>query len=118
MIRRRLAFSLIELLVVMGIIAILIALLFPALGRARAQARTVQCQTQLRELGHAMQIYQNENKGWLYPCYKSPITGATIPHWGIAVPPHERWPMKAFKVTNAPLPPKYDVDAYTQDPYQ
>src|SRR5438046_2395649 len=106
---RRAAFSLIELLVVMGIIAVLIALLLPALARARAQGRMVQCQSNLRQLGHMLQMYQNDNQGWLYPCSVHPVTGETIPHWGLAVPPHERWPMKLFKIPSAPLPPKYDV---------
>jgi prepilin-type N-terminal cleavage/methylation domain-containing protein/prepilin-type processing-associated H-X9-DG protein len=114
----RRAFSLIELLVVIGIIAVLIALLLPALGRARAQARTVQCQTQLRELGHMLQIYQIENGGWLYPCSVHPVTGEPIPHWGTSVPPHERWPMKLFKIPSAPLPPAYDSNAYSEEPFQ
>jgi prepilin-type N-terminal cleavage/methylation domain-containing protein/prepilin-type processing-associated H-X9-DG protein len=108
----RRAFSLIELLVVIGIIAVLIGILAPALSAARRQAKKVQCMTQLRELGHALQIYQNENNGWLYPCYKSPASGKTIPHWGTAVPPHERWPMKAFKVKSAPNVLPYNPDDY------
>ena len=110
--RQRHGFSLIELLVVIGIIAILIAILGPALSGARRQAKKVQCQTQLRELGHALQLYQNANGGWLYPCDKD-SSGRTIPHWGTAVPPHERWPMKVFKVTAAPDPLPYDPANYS-----
>src|SRR4051794_41337977 len=108
---RRTGFSLIEILVVIGIIAILFGLLAPALSAARRHAKRIQCQTQLRELGHALQIYQNENNGWLYPCHKD-SGGATIPHWGTAVPPPERSPVKAFKVTTAPYPPPYDITLY------
>ncbi len=111
----RRAFSLIELLVVIGVIAILIGLLAPALSAARRMAKSVQCQTQLRELGHALQIYQNENNGWLYPCHKG-ANGNTIPHWGTAVPPHERWPMKVFKVSSAPKTLPYDPTTYDPDP--
>src|SRR6478672_11454588 len=57
-------FTLVELLVVIGIIAVLISVLLPAINRARQHANTVKCETQLREIGHALQLYANENKGW------------------------------------------------------
>src|ERR1700683_5362051 len=60
-----LAFSLVELLIVIGIITILIALLLPALGRVREQARQVQCLSNLRQLGIAILMYTNENAGML-----------------------------------------------------
>jgi prepilin-type N-terminal cleavage/methylation domain-containing protein/prepilin-type processing-associated H-X9-DG protein len=62
---RRRAFSLVELLVVLGIIAILISLLLPAMGRARESARTVQCASQLRQVGQAFHIYAANNQGLL-----------------------------------------------------
>ena len=63
--RRSAAFTLVELLVVIGIIAVLIALLLPALGRSRLQARALQCQANLRTLGQAIQMYTIAHKDTL-----------------------------------------------------
>lgn len=59
------AFTLVELLVVIGIIAVLISMLLPALRRARDEANRVYCRSQLRQITMACLMYANEHKGFL-----------------------------------------------------
>ncbi len=62
---RRRAFTLVELLVVIGIIAVLISILLPSLARAREQARAVACASQMRQLTFAWMNYAADNGGLL-----------------------------------------------------
>lgn len=64
---------------VIGIISVLISLLLPALGKAREQAKRVQCIANLRSVGQSMAVYANENRGALFPeDAGGPFAGAPI----------------------------------------
>jgi prepilin-type N-terminal cleavage/methylation domain-containing protein/prepilin-type processing-associated H-X9-DG protein len=60
-------FTLVELLVVIGIIVILVAMLLPVLRVAREAAATTRCLSNLRQIGMAIQMYADTNKGYLLP---------------------------------------------------
>ncbi len=72
----RYGFTLLELLVVIGIIAVLIGILMPALAAARRSAQTIKCQANLRTLGQAMMMHSNEHRGF-FPLSGLIYNGAT-----------------------------------------
>jgi prepilin-type N-terminal cleavage/methylation domain-containing protein/prepilin-type processing-associated H-X9-DG protein len=85
---RRSAFTLVELLVVIGIIALLVSILLPALNRARQHANLIDCQARLRQMGQATHIYAANNKDlvpWSFLYHNSDVL-ASVPD------PHgEQW---------------------------
>jgi len=109
-------FSLVELLVVIGVIALLIAMLMPALAVMRAKGKQLQCQANLRSMGVAAQIHMNDHQGYLPAAghHLNPVGGVVNPK-GLEDPNEKRYiyyshqPFSAYidvsgEIKTSPLP--------------
>lgn len=79
--RRRPAFTLVELLVVVSIIALLLGILVPALSKARGAAEAIQCLAHTRTIALVMQMYADDDPRHFYPAARMPMTDTGLPTW-------------------------------------
>ena len=104
--RNQTAFTLVELLVVIGIIALLISILLPSLNRAREAAKAVKCAANLHVAAQAMQLYLQDNKGMLPIGYWDgtcdPKSGATLA--GNALTRKTNWALLLLNSLNRKIP--------------
>src|SRR5260370_10870193 len=82
---RRRGLTLVELLVGIGIIALLIAMLLPTLSKARENAIRAKCASNIRQWGQALHMYANDNKGYF------PYNGPAVLPWCPVPGQHLSW---------------------------
>jgi prepilin-type N-terminal cleavage/methylation domain-containing protein len=106
------AFTLIELLVVIAIIAILAAMLLPALAAAKNKAKLATCQSNFHQMAIALAIYPTDNTDW-YPIWLD--TAATHPKNKINAAQYTRYVVQDAPAINTPVPQGI---ASSNDPHQ
>ena len=121
-------FTLIEVLVAIGIIGVLIAILIPSLSSARRQGRTAVCQTNLRTLGQGWGMYSDENHDIMVPGrlpkhyvggFNNNVNGVNLNHYIVStgVKYRPRWPVLMQQYVGAPAlaKPRTDRDRENYD---
>lgn len=106
-------FTLVELLVVIGIIAVLISILLPSLSRARNEGKAIKCAAQLQQIGVAVQLYMSQNRGFIGQWrnstnWQDPVNPAQMidanhinAYWGVLYAVTGKLPKELFNCPNA-----------------
>jgi prepilin-type N-terminal cleavage/methylation domain-containing protein/prepilin-type processing-associated H-X9-DG protein len=116
---KRSGFTLVELLVVIGIIALLIAILLPTLNKARESAKRTTCMSNLRSLGQCLYIYVNDNKGKGFMCaYSVQVPAGDTPlSFSFWFAQENNYPSKpVWDATGGYLRPYFKSDAFLSCP--
>src|SRR5690349_15569992 len=106
----RAGFTLVELLVVIGIIALLISILLPSLNRAREQAYRVQCMSNERQILSAVLLYANQWKGMLPNCNWASSAALQTKRWPVPGPNGQPAPGPGWLYTEPNKKKQSDVE--------